>query len=356
MKKNYLHSVKDFSSSPFPNGKFKGLFFSSGVWVTLLIFAGLFLLGFLIAKTESLNVETLKQTKILMGTVVDIQVQDSDKEKASEAIAKAFDEIKRIDDLFSSYNNESPVWKINHSKYDLTKIPNELFGLIKFSDSLWKISNGAFDVSLGNLIELWNLKSEHPALPSREKLNENLAASGWKNVRLKNDNSIFLANKTKLDFSAAAKGYAVDRAIDIIRRSGVSAALVNAGGEVKGYGKDWIVGIQHPRNKNEIISRIKINEMSVATSGDYEQYFEYEGKRYHHILNPKTGMPAEGCQSVTIICEENKIADALATAVFVMGTEEGLKLVEKLENVEAMVVASDGKIKSSKGFKKFLVR
>lgn len=356
MKKNYLNSVKSFSSSSCPVRKFKDIFPSGGGGIMLFIFTGLFLLGFLIAKNESSRLEAFKQTKIFMGTVVEIQVQVDDEQKAAAAITKAFDEMKRIDDLFSSCKHESPVWKINHEEYDLTKLPNELFSLIKFSDSLWRISNGAFDVSLGNLIELWNIKSEHPTLPSKEKLNENLAASGWKNVKIKNDNSISLINNTKLDFGAVAKGYAVDKVIDLLRQSRIPAALVNAGGEIKGYGRDWIVGIQHPRNKNEIMGKIKLNGFSVATSGDYEQFFEVNGKRYHHILNPKTGMPAESCQSVTIICKENKLADALATAVFVMGKEEGLKLVEKIDNVEAMIVASDGSIKSSKDFNKFLTR
>jgi len=354
MKKIFA-AIKIFGKSFLPSGKALGLFISGGSWAALFLFAGLFLLGFLIAKNESNSVETIKQTKIMMGTVVEIQVRDSDEEKAKHAISKAFDEIKRIDELFSAYNEESVVWKLNHG-VNQNNLSEELTALITFSDSIWRMSNGSFDVSLGNLIELWDFDSQNPNVPSKEKLYENLAASGWTNVLLENDNSISLANKTKLGFGAVAKGYAVDKAIYAIRQNDISAALVNAGGEVKGYGNEWIVGIQHPRNRNEIIGKIKLDGMSVATSGDYEQFFEMNGKRYHHILNPKTGMPAEGCQSVTVICKENKIADALATAVFVMGTEEGLKLVDKLDNVEAMIVASDGKIRSSKGFNKFLMR
>lgn len=324
-------------------------------WALLFLFAGLFLLGFLIAKNESNSVEVIKQTKILMGTVAEIQVRDSDEEKARRAISKAFYEIKRIDELFSAYNEESVVWKLNHG-VNQSNLSEELIALVTFSDSIWRLSNGSFDVSLGNLIELWGFSNQKPSVPNKKKIIESLASSGWKNVQLKNDNSISLVNKTNLDFGAVAKGYAVDRAIDLIKISGVSAALVNAGGEVKGFGNDWIVGIQHPRNKNEMLGKLKLNDMSVATSGDYEQFFEVNGKRYHHILNPKTGMPANECQSVTVVCKENKLADALATAVFVMGIEDGLKLVNTLDNVEAMIIASDGKIKTSKGFNKFLMR
>lgn len=347
---------KTLNKTPLLFKKGLGLSAFSGGWATLIISAGLFLLGFLVAQSDSYNkIETLKHTKILMGTVVEIQVRDSDKERAEQAISKAFDEVKRIDDLFSSYNEEGGVWNVNHSSQP-TRISDELFEFLVFSDSIWKMSNGSFDVSLGNLIELWNFKSEHPTVPSKEKLIENLASSGWKNVQLKNDNSIFLGNKVKLDFGAVAKGYAVDKAVDILKQRGVSAALVNAGGEIKGFGNDWIVGIQHPRNRNEILGKIKLNEMSVATSGDYEQYFEFNGKRYHHILNPKNGLPVDGCQSVTVICRENKLADALATAVFVLGETDGMKLVERINGVEALIVKSNGDILYSKGFNKFLAR
>lgn len=355
MRKRFINIRKILRIFPLPFVNEVRLSASSGSGAILFLFAGLFLLGFLIAKNESNSVETIKQTKIMMGTVVDIQVKDKDEDKAKQAISNAFNEIKRIDDLFSSYNKESVVWKLNNG-LNISNLSEELTALITFSDSIWKMSNGSFDVSLGNLIETWGFGSQNPCLPNKEKIIESLASCGWKNVQIKNQNSISLANKTKLDFGAVAKGYAVDKAIDLIKQSGVSAALVNAGGEVKGFGNDWIVGIQHPRHKKEILGKIKLNGISVATSGDYEQFFEMNGKRYHHILNPKTGIPANDCQSVTVICKENKLADALATAVFVMGTEDGLKLVDKLDNVEAMIVASDGKIKSSEGFNKFLMR
>ena len=129
-----------------------------------------------------------------------------------------------------------------------------------------------------------------------------------------------------LNFGAIAKGYAVDKAIDVLKTLGIKEALVNAGGEISVIGNDWIVGIQHPREINSIIKKIKLDGFTVATSGDYEQYFEVDGNRYHHILDPKTGYPSKGLRSVTIINKLNAIADALATAVFVMGKENGIKI------------------------------
>lgn len=339
----FTNNKMNFRKSPLPFGK--------GAGVGLL-----FLLGFFIARSESPEVHTIKQTKILMGTVVEIQVRDADEEKSKQAISNAFNEIKRIDDLFSSYNEESIVWKLNHGVTKAQNLPSELFDIIAFSDSLWKIFGGAFDVSLGNLIDLWGFNSERKSVPSDENIEQKLASSGWKNVQMKNDNSIFILNQTKLDFGAVAKGYAVDKAIEILKQNKVASALVNAGGEVKGFGNDWIVGIQHPRNKSEILGKIILDGMSVATSGDYEQFFEINGKRYHHILNPKTGMPAGGCQSVTVISKENKIADAFATAVFVLGPEKGMELVNKIDNIEAVIIDSNGRTHYSKDFNKYLLR
>ena len=162
--------------------------------------------------------------------------------------------------------------------------------------------------------------------------------------------------KVGLNFGAIAKGYAVDRAIDVLKTLGIKEALVNAGGEISVIGNDWIVGIQHPREINSIIKKIKLDGFTVATSGDYEQYFEVDGNRYHHILDPKTGYPSKGLQSVTIINKSNAIADALATAVFVMGKENGIKLIESLDDTEAMIIDDEGKIFYSSGFEKFLVK
>ena len=321
----------------------------------ILLFVLLFVAGYYVSKGNDSALCEVKRSQIVLGTVVEIQARDEDKEKAEAAISKAFDEIRRIDYLFSSHNENSQVWKLNHSKSITRELPEELFNLIAFSDSIWKISNGAFDASLGNLVELWGFSSENPIVPDSKKINEALTFSGWKNIQLGKKNILGYNKSVKFDFGALAKGYAVDKAVETMKHSGIDAALVNAGGEVKGFGHDWMVGIQHPRNKNEIIGRLKLNDISVATSGDYEQYFEKDGKRYHHILNPKTGMPADGCQSVTIICRENKLADALATAVFVLGREKGLQLVEKLNEVEAMIIDSNGNTTTSENFNKFLI-
>ena len=329
--------------------------FREGVWGWAVFFVVLFLIGFFIARNSSDQVNAVKRTQILLGTVVEIQVRDADEEKAEDAIAKAFKEIKRIDDLFTTYNEESPVWNLNNTTDSIISVDPEIYNLIVLCDSITKISKGCFDVSLDNLTKVWGFCNDNPHLPAKLEIDSAMLISGWKNVKLLGNNKIIKTKKVGLNFGAIAKGYAVDKAIDVLKKLGIKDALVNAGGEISAIGDAWIVGIQHPREVNSIIKKLKLKNVTVATSGDYEQYFEKDGLRYHHILDPKTGSPSTGLQSVTIINKSNTFADALATAVFVMGKEDGIKLIESLDDTEAMIIYSDGKIFFSSGFEKFLI-
>ena len=316
----------------------------------------LFLIGFFIARNSSdEEVKTIKRTKILLGTVAEIQVREADEQKAEDAITKAFAEVKRIDDLFTTYNEASPVWKINNSADTTINIESEIYNLIVLCDSVTKLSNGSFDVSLDNLTKVWGFYTDDPQLPAKAKIDSALLLCGWSKIELIGDNKIIKKDKVGLNFGAIAKGYAVDKAIDVLKKLGINEALVNAGGEISVIGTDWVVGIQHPREINSIIKKIELDGFTVATSGDYEQYFELDGKRYHHILDPRTGYPSTGLRSVTIINKENTIADALATAIFVMGKENGMKLIESLDDTEAMIIDSEGKIFYSLGFEMFLI-
>ncbi len=314
----------------------------------------LFLIGFFIARYDSDEIKTIKRTQILLGTVVEIQVRDADEQKADDAIAQAFTEVKRIDDLFTTYNEESPVWEINNSTDSIISVDPEIFSLIVLCDSITKISDGCFDVSLDNLTKIWGFYTDEPRLPAKAAIDSALKLSGWSNIKLFDVNKILKLKKVGLNFGSIAKGFAVDKAMDVLKKSGIKEALVNAGGEISVIGNEWIVGIQHPRETYAIIKKLKLNNYTVATSGDYEQYFEKNGMRYHHLLNPKTGYPVKGLQSVTIINKTNTFADALATAVFVMGKNLGMKLIENLKDTEVMIIDDEGKIFYSNGFEKFL--
>lgn len=319
------------------------------------LFVVLFLIGFFVARNGKDEIKTIKRTQILLGTVVEIQVRDIDDKKADDAISKAFAEVKRIDDLFTTFNNQGPVWQINNSADTIIHVDPEIYSLIVLCDSVTKLSDVSFDVSLDNLTKAWGFYTDDPHLPSKGAIDSALLFSGWNKIKLFDANRIEKKRNVGLNFGAIAKGYAVDKAIDVLKRSGIKKALVNAGGEISVVGPDWIVGIQHPREINSIIKKVKLDGYTVATSGDYEQYFEINGVRYHHILDPKTGYPSRGLQSVTIINKSNTFADGLATAVFVMGKEKGMKIIESLNDTEAMIINSEGEIFYSSGFEKFLI-
>lgn len=328
---------------------------SSSLWGWAVGLIVLFLIGFFIARNTGDEVKTVKRTQILLGTVVEIQIRNIDEKKADAAITKAFTEIKRIDDLFSTYNEEGPVWKINNSDDSLLLVDEEIFTLMVLCDSLWRISDEGFDVAIESLIQVWGFDTKNPAVSDDDEIKSALNQSGWKNIKLFDEKKVHRKGKVGLNFGAIAKGYSVDKAIEVLLQSGITEAFVNAGGEIKTLGDDWIAGIQHPREIREIISKIKLNGISVATSGDYENYFEKDGVRYHHILDPKTGYPTRGIQSVTVIHKDNAFADGIATAVFVMGKTKGLELVESLGNTEAMIIDEEGKMSYSSGFNRFLI-
>lgn len=325
---------------------------SPSFWGGVLV---LFIIGFFIARYTGDEVKTVKRTQILLGTVVEIQIRNTDEKKADDAITKAFAEIKRIDDLFTTYNEDSPVWQFNHSSDSIIDVNDEIYRMMILCDSLYRLSSGRFDAAIESLIQVWGFDTKNPAVPDDDKIKSASNQSGWKNIQLLEEKKVHRKENGRLNFGAIAKGYAVDKAIEVLIQSGITEAFVNAGGEIKSIGINWIAGAQHPRDLKKIVKKIKLNDISIATSGDYENYFEKDGVRYHHILDPKSGYPARGIQSVTVIHKNNAFTDGLATAVFVMGKTKGLELIESLYDTEAMIIDDKGKIFYSSGFEKFLI-
>lgn len=321
-----------------------------------LAFIVFFIIGFFTAEKLNKENSTIIRSKFLLGTIVEIQIRDSDNQKADAVISDAFNEIQRIDKLLSIYDSESPVCKINSSGDSIINVDEEIFGLMQKCDSFWQLSSGSFDISIDSIISTWGFGKSNPAIPSHEEITIALENSGWVGVGFLDKNKLKKHNEVKFDFGAVAAGYAADKAIEVIAKSGITNVLVNTGGEIRGIGNDWTIGIQHPRIGGQILEKLKLHGKAVATSGDYEQHFEENGRRYHHIINPKDGFPAPDCQSVTVIADNNLTADALATGIFVLGPAKGLELAESLENVEAYIVDSSGQILQSSGFKNFISR
>ena len=300
--------------------------------------------------------KTIKRSTIAMGTMVEVQVRDVDEETANKAINDAFVEISRLDTLFSTYMTGNEIWRINNATSDSIIVDNEMFDLLKRCDTLWNETNGAFDIAVGNLINIIGFEKGNPQLPSGVKILEALKQVGWKHIKLVEPNILVKPIHIKISFNACVPGYAADRVAEIMTGDyGINNFLVNTGGEIFAKGDNWKIGIQHPRKKNELMGVVKIDGISVVTSGDYEQYFKKNGKRYTHIFNPITGYPANECEAVTIIANNGFTADALSTGVFVMGPQNGMALVEKLKDVEVIIVDTTGTIHKSSGFDKFLI-
>ncbi|MEG8947692.1 FAD:protein FMN transferase [Rosettibacter firmus] len=300
--------------------------------------------------------KTYKRTIIAMGSTVEIQVRGVNEVTANNAINAGFEEVRRIDTLFSTYLIGNPMWKLNNTNADEIIIDRETFNVLKRCDEFWRITEGAFDVALGNLIELIGFDKGSPEIPPPEKIKEAVKKIGWEHIHLKEPNILIKPANIKLNFNACIPGYAADRIANILSNFGIKEYLINVGGEVFARGKNWHIGIQHPRKEFELIATIKVDGKGVSTSGDYEQFIKKNGKTFTHIFNPITGYPANECQSVTVIANDAMTADALSTGIFVLGPKKGIQLAESLKNVEVMIIDSSGTTYQSSNFSKYLVR
>ncbi len=300
-----------------------------------------------------------KTTRLLMGTFVEVTVAGK-RQVAREAANAAIAEMGRVEKLTSFHTPGSVVSKINAAAGTQTvSTGNEVLGLIQRSLGFAQATDGAFDPTIGPLSSLWGFSAGEPRLPSADQIRDRLGKTGWKRVQIQDQPpTVFLPEKgMALDLGAIAKGHALDRGAQVLRSRGVSGGLINAGGDVvavgqKGAKSPWKVGVRDPRTMNAIVAVIELRDRAVVTSGDYERTFEHDGKRYHHILDPRTGYPARLAQSVTVVAPNATIADALATAVFVLGPGKGLALVEETDDVEALIMDHSGNLHLSTGAKR----
>jgi thiamine biosynthesis lipoprotein len=291
-----------------------------------------------------------KYHQVAMGTAIEITLIGDDEERANKAVLQAFQEIKRIETLMSPWLDSSDVTRINRSAgKEWVKVSPETMEVIKKAQEISELSEGGFDITVGPLTELWRKAREKKTPPSIEDVKGKLDLVNFKNIGIDPEGKVLLKKEgMAIDLGGIAKGYGVDRAFDVLMSLGYKNLIVNAGGDLRVGGlknnQPWSIGIQNPRESQKLLARISVSDMAVATSGDYEKFFIYEGKRYHHIFNPRDGFPTEGCQSVTILYKDGMTADALATAVFVLGPEKGYALCQKLDGVECLIVDKEGKI------------
>jgi thiamine biosynthesis lipoprotein len=288
-----------------------------------------------------------------MGTFVTITVISNDEGKAENAINLAFKEMERVESLLSEYKLKSEVSLLNKNGF-LNNASEDLLDNIKKAMYYSELSDGAFDITVKPILELYkNSFKIKKRAPTEEEINETLVLVNYKNIEIKGRRIKFLNDEVKITLGGIAKGYAIDRAMGVLQENGIKHGLVNAGGDMRAIGdkngQPWRIALENPRNKSQYIAIIYLENESVATSGDYERYFDPE-KKFHHIVNPKTGHSARELISVTIIAENAIDADALATSVFVLGYKKGLQLIENLDNVEGLLITKDRKIIKSSGF------
>jgi thiamine biosynthesis lipoprotein len=300
----------------------------------------------------------------MMGTSVEVIVWSPDRDASEKAVERAYAEIERIEKKLSVRKKDSRITEINQwAGTKPVKVDDEMYRLIRESKRFSEMSGGAFDISVQGLGDIWDFTRPGFREPGPDRVKKGLKRVDYRKIRLnEGDSTVFLEEGgMEISLGGIAKGYAVDRAVGILRESGIKGGIVSAGGDLlafgrKGNGEVWKVGVRNPRDHKKNICVLPVSNLSVATSGDYERYRMIDGKRVHHIIDPRTGYPSTGCMSATVVAKGAMTADALATAVFVLGPEAGLALLEALPGVEGILVDSDGKTSASKGLAGFSER
>lgn len=294
-----------------------------------------------------------------MGSRFDITVVAQNEEEGNVYIDIAVNEISRIEKLISSWDANSQTSEINrNSGIKPVVVDNELFQLIQRCVKISKLTDGAFDISYAFMDKVWHFDGSMTEMPSEEAIKNSVAKVGYNNIILDETNhSVFLKLEgMKIGFGAIGKGYAADKAKALLQSKGVIAGIVNASGDLNTWGvqpdgKDWMVAIVNPLNKEKVFSWMPVSNSAVVTSGNYEKYVKFNNTLYTHIIDPRTGYPATGILSVTIFTKTAELADALATSIFVMGVDTGLDFVNQLNGVECVIVDENSKVITSKNIK-----
>jgi len=283
-----------------------------------------------------------KESKFLMDTIVDVTIVGK-----RHNVEIAFDEIRRIEDLLSPYKRDSEISQINrNSGISGVRVSHETLDVVEQSVRFARMSDSAFDITIGPIMSLWGFRDGKYRIPSDKEISEKLRLVGYANILIDHArSSIRLALRDmEIDTGAIAVGYAVDSAIQKLKEARIRNALINAGGEIYAMGsppgrKAWRIGIKHPRRGNDLLGIIELKDKAVSTSGDYEKFFEIKGRRYCHIIDPRTGKPVQKIMSVTIVADSTTEADALSTALFPMGVEKGIRLIESINGAGCVIVA-----------------
>ena len=298
----------------------------------------------------------VKRSQMLMGTLVFVTAVAPKEDIAQRAAAAGLGEIRRLEKILSTWISSSELSRVNRAAgREPVPVSPETYEVIQESLDIGTLTEGGFNVAIGPAVTLWNIP-ENSTIPQPEDLTRVRELIRLQDVKLDQDHhTVFLATPgMQVDVGGIGKGYAADRAEAVMKKAGATAGVIALSGDIKTFGimpngERFAFGIQHPRVDGGLIGRLEMEDEAVSTAGDYQRYFMKDGIRYHHILDPTTLQPARLCQSVTVVAKTGVQADGLDTGIFVMGPQRGMALVERLPNVEAVIVDQDGQVSVSSG-------
>lgn len=317
------------------------------------------IVGAILYRSAGIPAPTIvREERTLMGTQWSIQIvlaSNRDQALARVSLDKAFSELTRVESVMSEWRPSSPISRVNAAAgTGPVEVPEELVSLLRRAQEYGQMTDGAFDITWRGLGAIWSLGEEFEP-PSAAEIAAGLKRVDYRRITI-TGHSVTVPEGFSIGLGGIAKGYAIDRAGLTLKEQGFRSFLINGGGDVLTSGgkagKAWTIGVRDPRARREdLVSRVQVLSGAVVTSGDYERYKIVDGVRYHHIIDPRTGWPADRCRSVTIVADSAEEADVLATALFVLGPEEGLPLVAKLERVEAFLIDREGQYWMTDGFR-----
>ena len=301
-----------------------------------------------------------KKTMKLMGNQFELSVVAADEAWAFDMIELGVTEIRRIEKLLTTFSNDSETNLINENAgLHPVKVSSEVFGIIERSIRISAATRGAFDITYGSIDKrLWNFDTNMDSLPDAETAKKMVRLINYRNIILNKENStIFLKEKgMRIGFGGIGKGYAAEKAKELMINAGVESGIVNASGDLTTWGcqpggSPWTVGIVHPDHKGFPFSYMDISDLAIATSGNYEKFILINGKKYSHTINPRTGLPITGIKSVTVISPNAELCDAMATPVMVMGIGPGLNLINQMKQIECVIIDDNNNIYTSNNIK-----
>lgn len=300
--------------------------------------------------------QIFKKKQSLLGSPFEITVVAKDSVEGNYFTTLAIDEVKRIENLISDWIPTTQISKVNHNAgIQPVKVDQEVYDLVERAIKISKLTSGAFDISYASMDKIWKFDGSMKEMPSEEAIKKSVEKVGYQNIILNpKDTTIFLKNKgMKLGLGGIGQGYIADKIKVLLQVKGCKSGLVNVSGDINTWGKQpdnksWTVGIVNPMNKNKVFATFPLDDSAVETSGSYEKYVTFNGKRYSHIIDPRTGYPASGIVSVSVFAKQTEIADALATGVFVLGVDVGLDLINQLKGIGCIIVDDKGVIHTSK--------